>query len=231
MPLRGEISVALIVPLRNEQALLPELLNRLQQLSAYAVIIVDGGSQDRTTQLLANSPLHWIASEPGRAVQMNAGAAQCDSDILLFLHADTVISDRHIDAVRSAMGNNRVVGGRFDVAFTNPSLGFRLIAWSINLRSRLSGISTGDQCQFIRRSVFETMGGFPEQQLMEDIELSRGMKRQGRVVALRDNVITSSRRWQRYGLIRTVLLMWYLRLLYWFGVPAERLVAHYRQAR
>jgi len=194
-------------------------------------MVVDGGSTDNTCRLLENSTLGWIQSPAGRAVQMNAGAQACSSDILLFIHADTIIDSSHILALRRAMQDHVCVGGRFDVALSGGGVALAVIAWLINLRSRLSGISTGDQCQFVRRSVFERMGGFPEQALMEDVEFSKRLKRYGKIACLSETVVTSSRRWERHGILRTVWLMWTLRFLYWLGVSPQKLASMYRQTR
>jgi len=223
--------VAVIVPLFNEAQLLPRLLERLRALPVDELILVDGGSDDGSASLLADSGLRWMSSEPGRARQMNAGAARCDSDLLLFVHADTELDAAHIALLREAMADGLYVGGRFDLRLSGGSAALRLIGWFINRRSCLSGISTGDQCQFVRRQLFERIGGFPEQPLMEDIELSKRLKRIGRLACLPLPVVTSSRRWERHGLIRTVLLMWQLRLLYWLGVSPQRLARRYRLAR
>ncbi len=228
---KNESTLALIIPVRNEQQLLPELLQRLHRLKVDEVMIVDGDSDDDSPALSRQSSQAWIVSAPGRSVQMNAGAARCSSEILLFVHADSVIGDANLVALKETMQDESCVGGRFDIALSGGGFAFAVIAWFINMRSRLTGISSGDQCQFVRRSVFEQMGGFPDQPLMEDIEFSKRLKRMGKVAAIRERVITSSRRWEQHGIIRTVLLMWRLRLGYWLGVPAEKLAAQYRQAR
>jgi len=229
--LQPESSIAIIVPVFNEERVLPELIANLQQMDANELIVVDGGSTDHTCRLLADSHIRWISSILGRAAQMNAGLQECKSDILLFIHSDTIINSSHLLAVKQAMQDESVVGGRFDVRLSGDWFAFRVIAYFINMRSRLSGISTGDQCQFVRRSVFERMGGFPEQALMEDIEFSKRLKRYGKLACLRQKVGTSSRRWERYGVMRTVWLMWKLRFLYWLGVSPEKLAQAYRQAR
>jgi len=210
---------------------LAELIERLQAVGADELIFVDGGSCDESRRLLAHSGVRWLQSEPGRATQMNTGAEDCISDILLFIHADAIVSSSNILAVRETMGDDSYVGGRFDVRLSGNNIAFRIIEWLINMRSRLTGISTGDQCQFVRRSVFEQMSGFPEQSLMEDIEFSKRLKRQGRIACLRKTVITSSRRWEQHGIMATVWLMWKLRFLYWFGVSPEILAQMYRQVR
>ncbi|TLS66152.1 glycosyltransferase [Mariprofundus erugo] len=226
-----EPSIAVVVPLLNERTVLPALLEHLSTLGADELIIVDGGSTDGSCDFLAASGVCWITSAAGRSTQMNAGSALCTSDILLFIHADTVIDSGHIMAVRKAIAAPDIVGGRFDLHLSGSHPFFRIIERMINLRSRLSGISTGDQCMFVRRAVFEQLGGFAAIPLMEDIDLSRRLKRTGRIACLRTQVITSSRRWEQHGIFTTMVRMWWLRLLFWSGVPADRLAQMYRQAR
>jgi len=224
-------TVAVVVPLLNEGGRLPALLEMLASLDADEVVLVDGGSADGSSELLAASGLNWCTSRQGRAAQMNSGAAQCRSDILLFIHADTEIVSTHLSAVREAMNDEETVGGHFDLRLSGSHSAYRIIEWFINARSRLTRISTGDQCQFVRRKAFEAMDGFPEQSLMEDVEFSKRLKLAGRIACLHDKVTTSSRRWEQHGILRTVMLMWKLRILYWFGINPERLAAIYRDAR
>lgn len=219
--------VAIIVLVLNEAEQLPHLLHDLAHAQADEVIVVDGGSSDGTRAMLAAAALPWCESVAGRARQMNHGAAQVASDILLFLHADTRINASHLSAVRRTMADPQVVAGRFDVRLSGRHPLLRLVERMINLRSRLTRISTGDQAMFVRRSVFEHIGGFPDQPLMEDVALSRRLKREGKIACLRQAVTTSSRRWQRHGILRTVLLMWWLRLRYWLGTDPARLKQHY----
>jgi len=224
-------SIAAVVPLLNERDRLPELLEMLNELSADEVVLIDGGSTDGSKELLSKSGFSWCSSIPGRSVQMNRGASQCLSDIILFIHADTLISSSHILAVKEVMRDTETVAGRFDIHLSGRHPAFRMIESMMNLRSRLTRISTGDQCQFVRRSVFESLGGFPEQPLMEDVEFSKRLKRAGRIACLRDKVTTSSRRWEQHGTFKTILLMWKLRLYYWLGITPDRLAAMYRDAR
>ena len=185
---------------------------------------MDGGSDDATFQVAARfSDVRLLTSPRGRARQMNAGARAAQGDVLLFLHADTWLPDGALTAVSAALEDARVVGGRFDVRFDNPRAILRMIAFFMNLRSRMSGISTGDQAIFVRRHVFEAMGGYSDVPLMEDVELSRGLKRRGRLAALSCRVTTSSRKWEREGALRTMALMWALRFLYTAGVSPARL--------
>jgi rSAM/selenodomain-associated transferase 2 len=188
------------------------------------MILVDGGSDDGTMQAAARFPdLRALTGPRGRARQMNTGAREARGDVILFLHADTRLPDGALEAVSAALDDQRVIGGRFDVRFDSPRLVFRMIASFMNLRSRLSGLSTGDQAIFVRRSVFESIGGYPDIPLMEDIELCRRLKRHGRLAAIRSRVTTSARKWEREGALRTMALMWALRFLYMVGVPPTRL--------
>jgi rSAM/selenodomain-associated transferase 2 len=187
------------------------------------VVVVDGGSRDASVQVVERAGVRCLAGAPGRARQMNAGARATRGDLLLFLHADTRLPPGALEAVEAALADPRVVGGRFDVTFDSARPIMRLTAGLMNLRSRLSGIATGDQTLFVRRAVFEDVGGFPEIPLMEDVEFSRRLKRRGPRACLRLRVTTSARKWEREGPVRTVLLMWTLRLLYFLGAPPGRL--------
>ena len=188
------------------------------------IVLVDGGSTDATAAIAARSPQVRLLSSPrGRSHQMNAGARAARGDVLLFLHADTYLPDGALAAVEAATSDPGVVAGRFDVRFDNPGRVFRMIAWFMNQRSRWSGISTGDQAIFVCREPFNALGGYPDIPLMEDVELCRRLRGRGQVAALRLKVTTSARKWEREGVVRTILLMWALRFLYMVGVPPARL--------
>jgi rSAM/selenodomain-associated transferase 2 len=217
--------ISIVVPVLDEARNLERLLPALRDLAPDAeVVIADGGSRDDTESVLARWPRARVVSSPrGRAVQMNTGAARSAGNVILFLHADTRLPVGFAASIERALDDQRVVGGRFDVAFDNPAWPFRMIAALMNLRSRLSGIFTGDQAIFVRRAAFEALGGYPEIPLMEDIELTRRLRRLGRVACLRRRVTTSARKWERDGIARTILLMWTLRFLYFCGVSPQRL--------
>ena len=188
------------------------------------IVLVDGGSTDATAAIAARFPeISLLASASGRARQMNAGARAARGDVLLFLHADTLLPDGALAAVQAAGGDPRVVAGRFDVRFDNPRRVFRMIAWFMNQRSRWTGISTGDQAIFVCREPFDALGGYPDIPLMEDVEICRRLKRRGHLAALRLSVTTSGRKWEQEGAVRTILLMWVLRFFYMVGVPPARL--------
>lgn len=224
------MSLSIIVPVLDEARLLPEALQRLAPLVARGVevIVVDGGSTDGSAELAERTGVRVVRAHRGRAQQMNAGAEIARGDILLFLHADTALPETAVAAVCGALAGSAGVWGRFDVALRNAGPLLRLVARLINLRSRLSGIATGDQAIFVSAEAFAAAGGFPDQPLMEDIELSKRLLRLSRPACLRERVVTSARRWERHGVLRTILLMWRLRWQYWRGRPAELLARDYR---
>jgi len=162
---------------------------------------------------------------------MNSGAAASKEDVLLFLHADTLLPFTAAGDVLTTLQDPRTIGGRFDVRFDRDSGWYWLICRMMNWRSRLTGIVTGDQALFVRRPVFEAVGGFPDIPVMEDIAFSKQLKRIGRIAALKSCVLTSSRRWTRHGVVRTILLMWWMRLLFFVGVSPEKLKRLYIAAR
>lgn len=225
----GGPRISIVVPARNEASVIAATLARLREPEVLEVIVVDGESGDGTAERASPLADRVLAGPVGRSRQMNTGAAAARGDILFFLHADSLVSAGFAAAIVGACRD--AIGGRFDVRLDAPGLAFRVIERGINLRSRCSGIFTGDQGLFIRRDVFEALGGFPDQPLCEDVALSKSMKRRGRVVALRLCITTSARRWQRYGIVRTVLLMWWIRARYALGTDPAVLARIYRDAR
>jgi rSAM/selenodomain-associated transferase 2 len=225
------VRVSIIVPTLNEESVLGATLARVRQPGVTEIIVADGGSSDATRSIAEHEADLVITAPRGRARQMNAGAARARGDLLLFLHADTLVPNGFAHAVIEACAHPEVIGGRFDVTLEPSTPLLWLTAELINRRSRLSRIATGDQAIFIRRDLFERLGGYADIPLMEDIDLSRRMKRAGRVACLRQRVTTSARRWQQHGVVRTILLMWTLRALYFLGVSPARLQRVYGTTR
>jgi rSAM/selenodomain-associated transferase 2 len=205
--------LAVIVPVLNEAAGITALLQSLAPLRerGVQVIVADGGSSDDTAALAATGTDRVITADRGRSRQMNAGAAVTNAEVLLFLHADTCLPPDADLLVLQGLADARFDWGRFDVRIDGCSALLPVVATLMNGRSRWSGIATGDQAMFVRRATFQALGGYPDQPLMEDIELSRRLKRRSRPLCLRQRVSTSGRRWDQHGFWRTVLLMWRLR--------------------
>lgn len=227
--MRPPTLVSVIVPTRNEAACIASTLASLQSLRArgHEVIVVDGQSTDATRTLAEPLCDQLIRCPPGRAHQQNAGARSARGDVLWFLHADTRISPATEQELLTCVTREPVCWGRFDVRFTSRHPALRLVAACMNLRSRLTAIATGDQGLFVCREYFQRVGGFAEQALMEDVELTRRLKRIARPRCLRSPLVTSSRRWETRGIARTVVLMWWLRAAYFFGVDPQRLARWY----
>jgi rSAM/selenodomain-associated transferase 2 len=223
--------ISIIIPTLNEASSIVQTLMRVRDAGECELIVVDGGSTDGTLELARSHADRVIAAPRGRARQMNSGAQVARGEVLLFLHADTILPQGYSQMLTQSLCDPHIIGGRFDVRLDAAGWPFRMVETMMNLRSRLSRISTGDQAMFVRRQVFLDLGGFPDLALMEDIELSRRLKRVGRIACLRERVVTSARRWQRDGVFRTIVRMWILRLGYFLGVSPERLRAFYVDTR
>jgi len=219
------VKLSIVIPALDEAAIIRRALEALLPLRmrGHEVIVVDGGSSDGTPEIARLLCDRVVAAPGGRAAQMNAGARLATGGALVFLHADTTLPLDALEEIVSSLKNHS--WGRFDVSIEGRHPFLKVIAWSMNLRSRLTGIATGDQAIFARREAFD---GFPEIALMEDVAFSKAMKRRGRPACLRARVHTSGRRWERRGVLRTVLLMWRLRLRYFFGADPDELARLYR---
>ncbi|MEP7341881.1 MAG: TIGR04283 family arsenosugar biosynthesis glycosyltransferase, partial [Acidobacteriota bacterium] len=217
-------SVSIILPVFNEESRIADALAAPESLASawnVEVIVVDGGSSDRTVEIARGfAGIRVLTCErANRGSQMNQGALAATGDTLLFLHADVNLPQQAIEAVRQALADERVLGGCFQIRFSDdvpPSL--KIVAWGINLRTRLFRTATGDQTIFVRRRVFDQIGGYQTFPLMEDVEFFRQIKRLGCVMVLGEQVEISPRRWLKHGVWRTVMLMYLLRAGYWLGI-------------
>jgi len=222
------VRLSIIVPVLDEAQGIEAALGPLQALrpAGAEVIVVDGGSSDATCRLASPLADLVIGAPRGRASQMNAGAHASRGTTLLFLHADTLLPPDALDAIGLLAAAGRE-WGRFDVAIAGAGPLLALVALLMNARSRASGIATGDQAIFVRRAAFEAVGGFPAIPLMEDVALCKALKRRSAPLCLRSRVVTSGRRWERHGTLRTIVLMWRLRLAYALGADPHRLARRY----
>ena len=232
--------ISVITPVYKES--LPLLHSTLGHLIGFKkvseIIVVMTQSDPQAAELNRQVCAHYVdnprvlttmTSKAGRATQMNHGVKLAKSKNLLFIHADSTLPTAADQSVLSSLKTSS--WGRFDLKLDDPRPVFKIIAWFINRRSALTQICTGDQALFMTRDFFKKVGGFPEQELMEDIEFSSRAKKFTPPAVIKNPVVTSARRWQQHGVIKTVVLMWRLRALYWFGVPPEKLARRYRQAR
>jgi rSAM/selenodomain-associated transferase 2 len=219
------------MPVLDEGACLRRTLSDLQYFrkEGHELILVDGGSSDDTRDVATGAVDAILQSARGRALQMNSGARHATGDLLLFLHADTRLPEEAMSALLARLPASGRQWGRFDVSLSGRRPTFRVIETMMNLRSRISCIATGDQAIFVERKLFEEVGGYPEIPLMEDVAISRVLKRSGPPLCLRERVITSSRRWEKWGVWRTILLMWRLRLAYALGADPRSLARSWKR--
>lgn len=221
--------LSIIIPALDEGERIAGTLDALIDLRTLGVevIVVDGGSSDATVQRARMRATRVIPAPRGRAVQMNAGAAHATGDVFLFLHADTRLPRDAERLVLDGLARSRRRWGRFDIAIEGRHPMLKLVAAMINLRSRITGVASGDQAIFVTRDAFHAAGGYPPIPLMEDIALVRALKRIGRPLCIGKKAVTSGRRWETHGVLRTVVLMWRLRLAYYFGADPARLARQY----
>lgn len=229
---RAMPGLSIIIPVLDEAEIIGAALSRLSACRARGaeIVVADGGSGDATADLARPLADRVIAAPRGRARQMNAGAAAASGDILLFLHCDCVLPADAGRLLREGLAQTGAAWGRFDVRIGARAPILRMVAAMMNARARLTGIATGDQAIFVRKDAFESAGRFPEIALMEDIALSRALKRISPPLCLRAKVTTSGRRWEKNGVFRTIVLMWRLRLAYFLGASPAALARRYGYA-
>jgi rSAM/selenodomain-associated transferase 2 len=221
-----KIGVSVIVPLLNESAVAQSLIEHLRSLDAEQILIVDGGSQDNTVKLMQGAGFTVLSSQAGRAQQMNAGAKRASQARLLFLHADTRLPIEYKTELLKAD-----VWGRFDVRFDSSLMAMSVVAFFMYWRSRISGVSTGDQALFIDAHVFHSIGGFPNMPIMEDVALCKRLRQLHAPYSSKYKVLTSARRWLQNGIVKTVLKMWWYRLAFFFGASPVALKKGYDDVR
>jgi rSAM/selenodomain-associated transferase 2 len=226
--------LSVIVPMLNEERDIGRTLDAIAAAAPVAgviaeVIVVDGGSSDRSCAEARPRCSLLLVAPRGLARQMNAGAAAAKGDALVFVHADTIVPPSFAGDIATALADPAVVGGRFDLSLDDDAPLLRLIGWLISARSRISRTGTGDQAIFVRREIFERLGGYRDIELFEDLDLARRLKRIGRVACLRSRVTTSARRWRERGVLATAMRMWFIRIAFLLGVPPARLAHLYNR--
>jgi rSAM/selenodomain-associated transferase 2 len=221
--------ISIIIPALNEENTVGVLCDALQPLRqrGHEVILVDGGSTDQTIATALPQTDKLISAPRGRALQMRAGAAAAKGSVFWFLHADTGVPEQADQLILDALENQNAQWGRFDIALSDRQPLLACVAFMMNLRSSLTSIATGDQGIFVRRSLYQRVGGIPSIPLMEDIAFSRSLKAYSRPVCVGEQLLGSARRWNKHGIIRTIVTMWGLRLAYYCGVSPERLEKYY----
>jgi rSAM/selenodomain-associated transferase 2 len=225
------MKISVIIPVFHEDEKINEIIDAIKSAATdvqYDIIVVDGDSAGDTIKRIVDGNVIAMTAPQGRAMQMNAGAARASGDILLFLHADTLLPQKALTRIVEALSDKRYIGGAFDLEIRNRQWIFRIISRAASLKHRLTRVPYGDQAIFIRRNYFENIGGYAAIPLMEDVELMKRVKKRGwRIIILSQTVQTSSRKWENDGIIYTIFRNWIIQALYLFGVPAERLVKYY----
>jgi uncharacterized protein len=225
------MKISVIIPVLHESGKINEILDSIESASAYVpyeTIVVDGDSSGSTIAHISDSSVITLTAQRGRALQMNAGAARACGDILLFLHADTLLPQKAFLKIIAALSDNSFIGGAFDLKIQNRRWIFRAIGRAASWKHRLTRVPYGDQAIFMLRAYFENIGGYTGIPLMEDVELMKRVKRHGgRIIILPEAVTTSSRKWETEGVIYTIIRNWIIQALYLFGIPARRLIKYY----
>jgi len=222
-------TISVIIPVLNEANTIGSVLDRLVNTENVEVIVADGGSQDGTVSVARSRNVQVISTPPSRACQMNAGAARATGDILLFLHADTRLPANFDRLIRQGLQDSKTIAGAFELRIDSQQWGLRLIERLVNWRSRFFSMPYGDQAIFLKATVFHDIGGFPNLPIMEDFEFIRRLQPQGRITIISASILTSGRRWERLGIIKTTLINQLIILGYFWGVSPDKLARWYRR--
>ncbi|MGI0490447.1 TIGR04283 family arsenosugar biosynthesis glycosyltransferase [Alkalinema pantanalense CENA528] len=225
--------ISVIIPTLNEAAGLGQTLVTLHAAATgdLEVMVVDGGSTDRTVEIAQAAGCKVIHSHPGRANQMNTGAAQATGEILLFLHGDTQLPQQFDRLIKESLDRKSVIAGAFELKIDGPQWGLRWVEWGVKWRSSVFQLPYGDQALFLRAELFRNLGGFPELPIMEDFVFVRQLRKRGRLAIVPASVLTSGRRWATLGIFKTTLWNQVMILGFYLGIPPERLKAWYRRDR
>lgn len=225
--------ISVIIPALNEEENIGFALTSVLEGNPFQVVVIDGGSTDRTVDIARSydGVTVTVSEKRGRSKQMNEGARMCSGDIFLFLHADSTLPDGWSRSLIDAMVSRETVGGCFFIKLSGSRFIYRLTGWMINVRTLLFHSFSGDQAIFVRKDVFDRLGGFPDVPLMEDLIIAKSLRKRGRVAFIRDRVTTSARNWERWGPVKTILLMWYLKILFKAGTDPAVLEPFYKSGR
>lgn len=231
--MRANIRISVIIPSLNEEKTIATTIQSALNGSPFEVVVIDGRSTDKTVKVASAFPGARVvlAEKRGRSHQMNLGAQMCTGDVYLFLHADSVLPDGWSRRLKSTINTGDVIGGCYCVRLSNRGFIYRLIGWMINARTLLFKSFSGDQAIFMSRGVFSTIGGFPDVPLMEDLIIAGKMRKAGKVAIIRKPVTTSARNWEKWGPVRTIFLMWYLKIQFRMGKAPEELAPYYRDGK
>ena len=223
------LKISIIIPVLNEAPTIASVISTALQAKNVEIIVADGGSSDGTADIAKSLGVRVISTAPGRATQMNAGAAAATGDILLFLHADTLLPPGYDSGARQALAKPSAVAGAYALKIDARRLCLRLVEIGVNCRSRFLQMPYGDQAIFLSSATFDKIGGFPDLPLMEDFEFVRQLKKQGRIAILPQPVLTSARRWQQLGVLKTTAINQIVIIAYFLGVSPDRLAFWYKR--
>ena len=231
MPEAPSLKISIVIPVLNEAPTISQVISIAQTARNVEITVVDGGSSDRTPEIAKSLGVRVVFTTPGRATQMNAGAAAATGDILLFLHADTHLPEGFDTCVRQALAKPGTVGGAFELKIDAPLPSLRLVEKGVNCRSHFLQMPYGDQAIFLKTATFNQIGGFPNLPVMEDFEFVRRLKKQGHIEILPQPVLTSARRWQQLGVLKTTAINQIVIIAYFLGVSPDRLGIWYKDKR